>query len=242
MKKFGLSHDGLLLIAAVLAFGLWATMGSHATTEATVLLPPPVYDPAPQQGKQTVVFAGGCFWGVQAVFQHTQGVEAAVSGYAGGEASTANYSDVSSGGSGHAEAVQVTYDPQKVSYGRLLQIYFGIAHDPTQLDRQGPDVGSQYRSAIFYTDPMQHEVTMRYIAQLEAAKAFGRQIVTQLVPLGVSGSNTGFYPAESYHQDYATLYPQQPYIAQFDRPKIASLRKLLPEVWRETPVLVGPQL
>jgi peptide-methionine (S)-S-oxide reductase len=180
-----------------------------------------------------VVFAGGCFWGVQAVFQHTDGVLAAVSGYAGGKAGDAHYGMVSTGRTGHAEAVEVTYDPRRITFGKLLQIYFSVAHDPTQLNRQGPDAGTQYRSAIFHVTPAQRQVAQQYIAQLEEARVFGDdRIVTQLVPL------TEFFIAEAQHQDYATRHPGDAYIATFDRPKLEALQRLLPEVWRDKPVLV----
>jgi peptide-methionine (S)-S-oxide reductase len=218
--------------ALVIAAGVFAT-GSVAAEKA-VRLPAPSYDaPASATPQETAVFAGGCFWGVQAVFQHTNGVLNAVSGYAGGDKSTAHYENVGSGRTGHAESVQVTYDPRKVSYGKLLQIYFSVAHDPTQLNRQGPDAGTQYRSAIFYRDATQKQVAERYIAQLDAAHAFPAKIVTQVAPLAA------FFPAEGYHQDYATLHPDSPYIATFDLPKIANLKTTLPEVYRDKPVLVA---
>ncbi|RYY89287.1 MAG: peptide-methionine (S)-S-oxide reductase, partial [Comamonadaceae bacterium] len=179
------------------------------------------------------VFAGGCFWGVQAVFQHTKGVLNAVSGYAGGSRETANYQAVTRGTTGHAESVQVTYDPRQVSYGKLLQIYFSVAHDPTQLDRQGPDSGPQYRSAIFYATAGEQQVAGKYIAQLEAARVFPEKIVTRLAPL------TAFHPAEDYHQDYAVRNPHSPYIVAFDQPKIANLARVMPQVYREQPVLVA---
>lgn len=231
------------IAAAVLALGFWITlvngppMHDLAAAESAVALPAPAVDvEATDPTTATAVFAGGCFWGVQAVFQHTQGVVSAVSGYAGGSAETANYTAVSSGRSGHAEAVLITYDPQKISYGKLLQIYFGVAHDPTQKNRQGPDSGTQYRSAVFYLNENQKVVAERYIAQLDATAIFPRKIVTQLTPLSAPA---GFYPAEAQHQDYATLNPNAPYIARFDRPKITSLKSMMPQVWRETPVLVG---
>jgi peptide-methionine (S)-S-oxide reductase len=225
----------LLLLAGALAFLGWMLLGSNAAAGKAVKLPLPVHDLPAQGARETAVFAGGCFWGVQAVFQHTQGVLNAVSGYSGGTKDTANYQAIGSGRTGHAEAVQVTYDPKQVSYGKLLQIYFSVAHDPTQLNRQGPDNGPQYRSAIFYTDAAQKQVAERYIAQLDAAKAFRAKIVTQLAPL------QAFYPAEAYHQDYATLHPNQPYIAMHDRPKIANLKAAMPEVFRDKPVLVSSQ-
>ncbi|MEZ0309198.1 MAG: peptide-methionine (S)-S-oxide reductase MsrA [Ramlibacter sp.] len=210
-------------------------MARSAAAEKAVKLPAAAFDLPAAGAEQTAVFAGGCFWGVQAVFQHTQGVLNAVSGYAGGQKDTANYRAVTSGATGHAEAVQITYDPRQVSYAKLLQVYFSVAHDPTQLNRQGPDHGTQYRSAIFYADANQKQVAERYIAQLDTARAFPGKIVTQVAPL------TAFYTAEAYHQDYATLHPNQPYIATFDLPKIASLKVTMPEVWRDKPALVADQ-
>jgi peptide-methionine (S)-S-oxide reductase len=225
--------DKILVFAVIAAVAVGGYMASSAAAEKAVQLPAPAFDLPVSDGPRTAVFAGGCFWGVQAVFQHTKGVLGAVSGYAGGPADGANYQAVSSGTSGHAEAVKVTYDPKQISYGKLLQIYFSVAHDPTQLDRQGPDAGPQYRSALFVADEGQKQVAQRYIAQLEAARAFPGKIVTQLAPL------TAFYPAEAYHQDYATLNPHSAYIMAFDRPKIDNLKKLMPEVFREQPVLVS---
>ena len=229
--------DKLAWAAGALALAGWAFFGGNAAAERAVRLPPPAQDlpAAAQAARETAVFAGGCFWGVQAVFQHTQGVLNAVSGYSGGSRETATYQSIGSGRTGHAEAVQVTYDPKVVSYGKLLQIYFSVAHDPTQLNRQGPDSGPQYRSALFYKDANQKQVAERYIAQLDAVKVFPQKIVTELTPLAA------FYPAEAYHQDYATLHPSQPYIARFDKPKIANLKAMMPEVYRETPVLVSSQ-
>jgi peptide-methionine (S)-S-oxide reductase len=209
------------------AFSLPAFAG-----EAAVPLPAPKQDVTRTAPTETAVFAGGCFWGVQGVFQHTKGVLNAVSGYAGGEKSTAEYEVVSSGITGHAESVQVTFDPKQVTYGQLLQVFFSVAHDPTQFNRQGPDSGTQYRSAVFYSTPQQKDVTEKYIAQLDAAKVFPRHIVTQVTPL------KGFYPAEGYHQDYATRHPNSPYIATFDLPKIANLKTAMPQLYRDKPVLV----
>ena len=230
----------LLSIAGAVALSAWALLGGSAAAEKAVKLPAPTLDtpaaaPSTQAARETAVFAGGCFWGVQAVFQHTQGVMNAVSGYAGGSRETASYASIGSGRTGHAESVQITYDPKQISYGKLLQIYFSVAHDPTQLNRQGPDSGTQYRSAVFYQDANQKQVAESYIAQLEAAKVFTGKIVTQLTPLAA------FYPAEAYHQDYATLNPHSPYIARFDLPKIANLKTLMPELYREKPVLVASQ-
>jgi peptide-methionine (S)-S-oxide reductase len=170
---------------------------------------------------------------VQAVFQHTKGVINAVSGYAGGDKATAHYEVVGSGLTGHAESVQVTYDPKQISYGKLLQVFFSVAHDPTQYNRQGPDSGPQYRSAVFYATPQQKDVAEKYIAQLDAAKVFTKPIVTQVSPL------KGFYPAEAYHQDYATIHPDSRYIATFDLPKIANLKQAMPQLYRDKPVLVS---
>ena len=224
--------DKVLGIIAVIAIAAGAWWASSSAAEKAVKLPAPAFETAVAGTQETAVFAGGCFWGVQAVFQHTAGVLNAVSGYAGGAKETANYTMVTSGQTGHAEAVQVTYDPRQVSYGKLLQVFFAVAHDPTQLNRQGPDHGTQYRSALFLQGA-QKEVAERYIAQLEAAHLFGSKIVTQLSPL------EGFYPAEDYHQDYAARNPNAPYIMTFDRPKVASLQRLMPDVYRAQPVLVA---
>jgi peptide-methionine (S)-S-oxide reductase len=185
-------------------------------------LPAPATDAGAAGGPQTAVFAGGCFWGVEAVFRHTKGVSKAVSGYAGGTKETADYQTVSSGATRHAEAVQVTYDPAQISYGELLRIFFSVAHDPTQLNRQGPDHGPQYRSAVFYTNDEQKRVTQAYIAQLAAAKAFPQPIVTEVTAL------PAFYPAEDYHQDYLAKHPNQPYIVFNDLPKLAALKEQFP--------------
>jgi peptide-methionine (S)-S-oxide reductase len=232
IKKFVLTTGAVALAAwAYLGVGI----GASAAQENAVKIPVAAVDtPASvQAGNATAVFAGGCFWGIQAVFQHTNGVVNAVSGYSGGEKSTASYESVSTGRTGHAESVQVTYDPKKITYGKLLHIYFSVAHDPTQLNRQYPDSGTQYRSAVFYTDASQKQVAEKYITQLDAAKVFPEKIVTQVVPL------KAFYPAERYHQDYATINPTAPYIARFDLPKLANLKAVLPEVYREKPVLVS---
>jgi peptide-methionine (S)-S-oxide reductase len=181
---------------------------------------------------EVAVFAGGCFWGVQGVFQHVAGVTRAVSGYTGGAADTAHYEMVGTGSTGHAESVQVTFDPHKVSYGQLLQVYFSVAHDPTELNFQGPDMGPQYRSALFPTSVEQSKVAEAYIAQLQQAHVFTNDIVTTIE------EGKTFYPAEDYHQDYLTLHPDQPYIAINDLPKVANLKKLYPALYREQPVLV----
>ena len=179
------------------------------------------------------MIAGGCFWGVQGVYQHVRGVQRALSGYSGGTKATADYQAVSGGGTGHAEAVQIVFDPGQVSYGEILQIYFSVVHDPTQLNRQGPDMGPQYRSNIFYADEAQKKIAQAYIAQLETAKAFGRPIVTRVDPLAA------FYPAEDYHQDYLVKNPRQPYIVIHDLPKVDNLKKVFPARYREQPVTVG---
>jgi peptide-methionine (S)-S-oxide reductase len=206
-----------------------------ASDDAVVIAPPAMDLPADSNNLQTAVFAGGCFWGVQGVFQHVQGVKNAVSGYDGGAASTAQYDSVSGGDTGHAESVAVTYDPSKVSYGKLLQIYFSVAHNPTELNRQGPDSGTQYRSAIFAQNAEQQKVAQAYIAQLDAAKVFDKPIVTQ-IEMGKA-----FYPAESYHQDFLTENPSYPYIVINDLPKVAQLKKLFPDQYRAEPVLVKNQ-
>ena len=203
--------------------------------EDAVVIPPPTLDEVTQAHSETAVFAGGCFWGVQGVFQHVKGVQKAVSGYAGGAANTAEYERVSEGDTGHAESVQVTFDPAQVSYGSLLQIYFSVAHNPTELNRQGPDTGTQYRSAIFAQDAEQQKVAQAYIAQLDAAKSFDKPIATKIV------MGKPFYPAEAYHQDFLTENPSYPYIVINDLPKVAQLKKLFPEQYRAEPVLVKTQ-
>jgi peptide-methionine (S)-S-oxide reductase len=182
---------------------------------------------ASKPGKATAVFAGGCFWGTQSVFERVKGVVATTAGYAGGSASTATYDQVTTETTGHAESVKVVYDPSRITYGKLLQIFFSVVHDPTQLNRQGNDVGTSYRSAIFYTDEEQRKISTAYIAQLDAARVFPSPIVTQVVPL------KGFYDAESYHQDYALHNPDNPYILVCDRPKIEALKKEYPELFQE---------
>jgi peptide-methionine (S)-S-oxide reductase len=210
---------------AVVAF-LWLFAGARSS--AAVALPAPAVDMprAAAPGAQTVVVAGGCFWGVEAVFRHVKGVAGATSGYAGGSAATAHYELVSDGGTGHAESVRVTFDPAQVSLGELLQVFFSVAHDPTEVNRQGPDTGTQYRSAIFVSDPAQKRVVDAYIAQLEQAKVFPRHIATEVAPLAA------FYPAEAYHQNYAALHPASPYIMINDAPKVGHLKKLFPALYR----------
>jgi peptide-methionine (S)-S-oxide reductase len=218
--------------ALLLPFLAVAGRPSHAA-ERAVVIPAPVVDAAPAgDGLQTAVLAGGCFWGVQAVFQHTKGVTRAVSGYAGGEKATAHYEMVGTGRTGHAESVQVTFDPHQISYGRILQIYFSVAHNPTELNRQGPDTGTQYRSDIFYANDEQRHVAEAYIAQLDKAHVFSRPTVTKVSSL------SGFYPAEDYHQDYATIHPDNPYIVYNDAPKIANMKRIFPDLYQDKPVLV----
>ena len=220
-------------LAVVLAAGAVFHLSTSVAGEAAVKIPAAAADDtATASGMQTAVFAGGCFWGVQGVFQRVAGVSQAVSGYAGGSKESARYELVGTGMTGHAEAVQITYDPKKVSYATLLQVYFSVAHDPTQLNRQDPDSGPQYRSAVFYADPAQKQTVERYIAQLDAAKVYPKKIVTQVAPL------SAFYAAESYHQDYLTLHPESGYIARFDLPKIANLKAMFPQQYRAEPALV----
>jgi peptide-methionine (S)-S-oxide reductase len=216
--------------AALLLCTFALTACAFGAEPATVIPPPAVDNPKTAGPLQTAVLAGGCFWGVQGVYQHVRGVRSVLSGYAGGEKSTAQYHTVGTGRTGHAESVQIQFDPQQVSYGELLQIYFSVAHDPTQLNRQGPDTGTQYRSTIFYTDDSQKKIAQAYIAQLDKAKVFDRPIVTTVSP------NTGFYVAEDYHQDYLVRNPNNPYIVFNDLPKVRNLEKMFPKAWRTTPV------
>jgi len=229
------THLPRKLCAMLAAAGGLLGAASAVAAESAVIIPPPALDqPAGASAPQKAVLAGGCFWGVQAVFQHVKGVTAAVSGYAGGQADTAHYDAVSSGRSGHAEAVEITYDPAQVSYGQLLQIYFSVAHDPTQLDRQGPDSGPQYRSAVFPTDDSQRKVAEAYIAQLNKAGAYPKALATRIEPL------QAFYPAEGYHQDYLVRHPYSMYIMVNDIPKVENLAKTFPDRYRDKPVLVNP--
>jgi peptide-methionine (S)-S-oxide reductase len=208
----------VVVLSAIIAASL-------ATPTRTVLQPAQASAAVAQL--DTVVFAGGCFWGVQGVFQHVKGVVTATSGYSGGTVATPNYEQVSTGTTGHAESVRVVYDPSKVSYAKLLEVFFSVAHDPTELNRQGPDVGTQYRSAIFYNNDAQLQATRAYIAQLERSGAVKGKVVTQVAPL------RGFAVAEAYHQDYATLHPDQPYIKYNDLPKIAQLKSRYPQLWSD---------
>ena len=219
------------ILAGASALGLWhSTVGAQ---EAPVIIPPPALNLPAAGSEAKAVFAGGCFWGVQGVFQHVKGVKDAVSGYSGGSADTAQYEMVGTGQTGHAETVEITYDPSVVSYGQLLQIFFSVATNPTQLNYQGPDHGTQYRNAIFYQSAEEKQVAEAYIAQLDAAKLYPAPIVTTLEPFAA------FFPAEQYHQDFLTLNPTWPYIVINDLPKVMALQELFPKVWQEKPVLVG---
>jgi peptide-methionine (S)-S-oxide reductase len=213
----------MLLILGALLVALAANSAGGAKTP----VPSPASDApkATAAGQQTAVVAGGCFWGIQAVFQHVKGVTNVTSGYSGGEAKTADYETVSEGRSGHAESVKITYDPSQITFGELLRVFFSVAHDPTELNRQGPDEGTQYRSLIFYTDDEQRKIAEDYIAQLNQAQVFKHKIVTQVVPL------KAFYPAEAYHQNYATIHPDNPYIVFNDAPKVSNLRKEFPDLY-----------
>lgn len=225
-------------IAGLLLVGVFTAQNNVAMAAATasdVPAPLPMTDaPRTTPGQlETAIFAGGCFWGVQGVYQHVKGVQSAVSGYTGGDANTGHYEVVSSGRTGHAESVRVTYDPAQVSYGQLMQLFFSIVHDPTQRNRQGPDRGTQYRSAIFTTTPAQAREAQAYIAQLQNAHAFASPIVTEVAPA------KPFFPAERYHQDYLTLNPGSGYIRYYDAPKVAALQRLYPRLYMAAPVLVG---
>jgi peptide-methionine (S)-S-oxide reductase len=226
-----LAMRGLAALALALPLAALTLRGGAPPPDAA--LPVPAVDVRPaapgdvQAREQTAVLAGGCFWGVEGVFEHVKGVTDVVSGYSGGPAGKARYAAVSTGETGHAESVRITFDPSQLSYGQLLQVFFSVAHDPTQKNRQGPDVGPQYRSAVFYADSEQARVARAYVAQLEAAKAYSRPIVTELAPL------TAFYPAEAHHQDYMARHPHEPYIMINDRPKLAHLKERFPQLYRE---------
>ena len=215
----------LLASAALLTFA-----GAAQGEDLDKRIPAPVLDPASSAASETVVLAGGCFWGQQAVFEHIKGVTKVVAGYSGGARQTATYPQVITETTGHAESVQITFDPRQVSFGKLLQVFFSVAHDPTQLNFQGPDEGTSYRSEVFFADPAQEKTARAYIAQLEGAHLFGAPIVTKLEPL------KGFYPAEAYHQDYLIHNPTQPYIVINDLPKLAALKAVWPELYRPDPV------
>lgn len=228
LRNIGRAMAGLLLVAGTVVF-----LGNRATAaslSSSAPLPAPTVDDAlaKSSGEQTAVFAGGCFWGIQAVFEHVKGVKSAISGYAGGVVPSPSYEQVSSGRTGHAESVRVTYDPSRVTYGQLLRVFFSVAHDPTQLNRQGPDVGTQYRSAIFYMTDSQKRIATSYIEQLTRLKAFPRPIVTEVSPL------RGFNVAESYHQEYAAMHPYDPYIVINDAPKVANLKRQFADYYIDT--------
>jgi peptide-methionine (S)-S-oxide reductase len=214
----------LTVLFAVLALFVWTR---QSYTNAATVIPDPAVDEtlAPQKGQETVVVAGGCFWGIQAVFQHVKGVSSATSGYAGGTVKNPDYEQVSTGETGHAESVEIVYDPSEITLGQLLKVFFSIAHDPTELNRQGPDTGTQYRSIIFFTSQDQQRIAQAYVQQLDQAKVFSQPIVTQIVPF------KAFYRAEDYHQNYAAEHPNNPYIAVFDLPKVKNLQQQFPGLY-----------
>lgn len=229
MRRFHWSA-AVVIVAALI--GLYLGGPDLVRGEQAVVVPPPALDdPKVSSVLQTAVVAGGCFWGVQGVYQHVRGVHKAVSGYSGGTKATADYETVSRGDTGHAESVEIVFDPKEISYGEILQIFFSVVHDPTQLNRQGPDVGTQYRSAIFYASDSQKRIAQAYITQLGKAKVFRREIATKVDPLH------GFYAAEAYHQDFLINNPTYPYIVVHDLPKIESFKKLFSGRYREQPVL-----
>jgi peptide-methionine (S)-S-oxide reductase len=231
MERTVIQAASRLALLSVIALPLLAGGAFLSRTQAETphVVPPPAMDETPASGAATevAVLAGGCFWGVQGVFQHVDGVTSAVSGYTGGKADTAQYETVSSGGTGHAESVRITFDPHRISYGHILQIYFSVAHDPTELNRQGPDDGTQYRSAIWFSTADEQRVATAYIAQLDQAHVFSHAIVTAVTPLH------GFYAAEDYHQDYARLHPNDLYIMVNDAPKVTNLRREFPDIYRD---------
>jgi peptide-methionine (S)-S-oxide reductase len=228
---------GLFALAIAAAVGIAVSVGGPGPSpaSASTSIPAPAIDEpaAAKSTSETAVFAGGCFWGVQGVFQHVKGVTDATSGYAGGKASTAHYETVGTGETGHAESVRVTFDPNQVSFGQLLQVFFSVVHDPTELNRQGPDTGTQYRSAIFPQNDVQRRIAQAYISQLDQARVFGGPIVTR------TDSDSGFFPAEGYHQNYLDLHPDSPYIAMNDMPKVDALKQQFGELYRDQPVLVA---
>jgi peptide-methionine (S)-S-oxide reductase len=226
-----ITHLSALAALMIVAGAIY--WSSPSAAESARRLPVPALDETAGASREITILAGGCFWGVQGVFQHVDGVISAVSGYAGGSRDTAQYEATGRGTTGHAESVQITFDPHRITYGRILQIYFSVAHDPTELNRQGPDVGTQYRSTVFPQNPEQGRIAATYIAQLNAARLFPSPIVTTIEP------GKEFYPAEPYHQDYLTLHPHQPYIAINDLPKVHALKELFPDSYAETPVLVA---
>src|SRR5215813_2654843 len=228
MNSYLLKLSGLLILISMIPMSACSTTRVSAVSPGGKI-PNPTIDAtlAKTKGEQTAVLAGGCFWGVEAVFEHVKGVTRVESGYAGGTADSAQYDTVSSGRTGHAESVQITYDPSQITYGQLLKVFFAVAHDPTELNRQGPDVGTQYRSAIFYANDEQKRIAESYVAQLDQAKVFPHKIATEVAPL------KSFYKAEDYHQNYLVNHPNEPYIVYNDLPKLKALRKELPELYRE---------
>ncbi|HEX4558206.1 MAG TPA: peptide-methionine (S)-S-oxide reductase MsrA [Mycobacterium sp.] len=223
----------VVLTLTVMVSAACTGAGPSPRAAASAPIPAPLVDePAGNTGSETAVLAGGCFWGVQGVFQHVRGVSQAVSGYAGGQSSTAHYETVGTGNTGHAESVRITYDPSQVSFGQLLHIFFAVVHDPTELNQQGPDIGNQYRSAIFPQNDVQQKVADAYIAQLNQAKVFDAPVVTR------TDRDSGFFPAEDYHQDYLNSHPTAPYIAVNDMPKLDGLKQVFPDLYREQPMLV----
>ncbi len=216
--------SAILLILVIITMNACTLANASATAIPNPTLDAPL---ATARGEQTAILAGGCFWGVEAVFEHVKGVSRVESGYSGGSASKAQYGSVSSGATGHAESVRIAYDPSQITYGQLLKVFFAVAHDPTQLNRQGPDTGTQYRSVIFYSNEEQKRIAQAYVEQLNQAKVFGRKIVTQVVPF------QSFYEAEGYHQDYLVHHPNDPYIVYNDLPKLDNLRKQLPELYKK---------
>jgi peptide-methionine (S)-S-oxide reductase len=224
---------GYALCAGLLLAGAAFLPISPSVADPAVAVPAPAVDEPNAASSETAVVSGGCFWGVQAVFQHVKGVSEALSGYSGGAKGTAAYQLVGTGETGHAESVRISFDPRVISYGKILQLYFSVVTDPTELNRQGPDVGSQYRSEIFVASNAQRKVAQAYIAQLDKAGIFSRPIATRVDPL------TGFYPAEGYHQNFAALHPDDGYIAENDLPKIENLRRMYPDFFREKPKLVS---
>lgn len=226
---------GFSVIALAAAIGIAGLAHGPAKADA-VAVPAPAYNPPDPASSETATLSGGCFWGMQGVYEHVKGVTRVYAGYTGGAASTAVYEIVSTGTTGHAESVQITFDPRVISYGQILQIYVSVAADPTELNYQGPDSGTQYRSAIFYNSPEQQKIASSYIAQLTAAKTFHGSIVTQVVPL------KAFYPAEAYHQNYAQLHPDNPYIAYNDAPMVSKLKKLYPTIYKDEQQVVEVQL
>jgi peptide-methionine (S)-S-oxide reductase len=236
MAKRNVCHNQRVVVRsfAVIMLTVAVSTGCVSYAEQAHAVPAPsVSEPASDASSEVAVLAGGCFWGVQGVYQHVKGVTSAVSGYAGGTRNTAHYQMVSDGDTGHAEAVQIAFDPRQITYGKLLQIFFSVAHDPTTLNRQGPDVGAQYRSTIFPANDEQARIARAYIAQLNDARVFKTRIVTTIE------SGRPFFPAEAYHQDYLTLHPHEPYIVYNDLPKLRELKRLFADLYRDEPVLVG---